>query len=517
MENGLLVGVAIIFVIIVLCQVRFWRRAHSARDRIRAEAQSWIHAPPTDEPNEPDQSTGAADPELFSRIKSDIRTRVLAGAQPDWQTYAQWLERFVRAQLEIIRQQANSALVLGILGTIGIAVFEILMVTVDSDVQWNNQLRAGILLTLGSSALGMLNNLTISQFSLRLGEQESDDFLDEAEDILRSFANTMLGPSLPDDAVLAEPINRLSAQVQVLGTGLEGQTKAIADLLIDQRSLVEQSQESYGKHTDKIAGALQQHSVQLSSLFEELKELPGMIRGAIETVPSLLAEEVRKGHRHTEEIRDVLVAGSDGIHQEIRAGHEQLAQSAKANQDALVGHLQNHVDTLDRAVREARLEVGEIGDLLESHTGRLAEVLKVGLDEMRRNFVSNSDAIVKDIFSEHEQRSRELVWNPLEKLGKELGIVSSEVPSAADRFRESVAGAAEKLAELPDDFGAIHDRLHEIEHKLTRHQDEFVETLASVEQSTDRISQNAARLHRQIGDSVKGLITLIRHLVNEIN
>lgn len=605
MEIRFLVAAVVLFAVLIVWQVRFCRTAGRAQREIRRAGRSWRDVSAKDRPDMTSQEEGNIGPKLLVRIKQDIEARISTGGQPDWQTYSQWLERFVRAQLEVIRQQANSALVLGILGTIVLAVVHFVGVAEIQEVpDWPLEwpLRWAILITLGSSGIGMLNHLFISLRNLRLAERESDDFLDVAEGLIRSLAAGLARPSLPDDAVLAEPINQLSAGVLGLRTSMERQTETISVILKDQRSLVEKSGELYGIHTDKVADALGQHSEQLAQLFEELHELPGMIRGAIETVPALLAQEVIKGQRYVQDIRDVLdgrvrdvkdavqtghvqilqstknnqedlvdhlqqhveslgslveksgklygihadkVVDALGKHsgqltqevikvqrfvQDIRdvlgggvrdlrdavhSGHEQIAQSAKKSQDDLVDHLQRHVETLGEAVRDTRLEVTEIGGLLENASFKLREQLKEGLDDMRRYFVSNTDKIVKEIFKEHHKRSTELVWEPLEKLGQELGIVANNVPNAADRFRDSVGTAAQKLAHLPDDFATVQARLKEITDNLSGSQTAFFDTLKRVETSTIVVTQRAQQLHDQVGESVSRLVQLLERLISE--
>lgn len=521
METGILVGAIILLIIVLIFQSLFWRKSNKALGRIREELQSWretLAAHHSETVSRPSEETS---PKLLVKIQRDIESRMSMGGQPDWQTYAVWMERFVRAQLEIIRQQANSALVLGILGTIGIALIEFLGISIRvEDVRldfadWT--LKAGILLTLGSSAVGMLNHLFISQRKLRQGEESSDEFLESAEDLIRSFAAGISRPSLPGDSVLAEPINQLSGSVAGLSTAQEHQTVTIAAILADQRALVENSTELYGTHTAKVASALELHSGHLTQLFEELRELPGMIRGAIETVPALLAQEIIKGHRYVEQIRDAVDGGIYELTESIKKGQDQMAQSAMKSLEGLVGQLDRHADTLGQAVRDTRLEVTEIGSHLENGNIKLREALDEGLRKMRSHFVSNTEEIINEILAEYHRRSKNLVWEPLEKLAEELGIVATEVPGAAITFRESVGTAAQRIASLPDGLQEVQTRLKEISDDFAKSQTTFRVTLESVRDTTIDVTKRTEQLHGQIGTSVDGLVKTLELLVDEFN
>jgi len=404
------------------------------------------------------------------------------------------LDRNTELPLDNIRSFANTALVTGIGGTMGLFAIESLSIGIPIISSWGEGMQltpwntftifVGLILALLSSLIGVIFHLRISS---KIFSEAHKAVSEKETDLLNIQASV----------VQEAPENELSAQLEELTKAWnEADTSDLVEMipqfLEGQMKVMLQMQDRFEKEQGAALKAIQSQenlTLKIDGIFSEInntfeaqreistKILEG-INSQLSTVSGFLEKLIQERESLTEEIRSLPENIKNSL--DVETMTTQFSATLSKKIDEMGREFANTITTLQ----------SEIGN----HQRRLSTKIASANAEMQKFFNDLKDNLVDDVVQ------------PFGKVSEQLEKTTDAMP----KFGDDLHASAEAITGIPEKLQQTGDNITDVVRSTA------TEVLNPVATQMNQYIQTVNQTHHRLEEIIHGLVKLIRDMVEEI-
>ena len=375
------------------------------------------------------------------------------------------------------------------------------------------------------------------------------DKMDKAANVyedLMSVARTLVDSAQKVDSTtdgIAESIQRLNEMPgrieeslgqaatvwkSEIGDVQDGFLKAVQHTLAEQRTAFDgikehaETQITSMQHVLTEADSRQKEVIdRFDQLSELLKQLPEETRKAQENMHQDFGEAARN---HVHDLKNSLNDATQNMHTAIQTGFTEMNQIFVHNVterfDKLSNILKNmpeeHRQVLEgmdqKLGKEAANHVYELKEAVNQGTSGLQKTLENALQEMKRNFISDNQKIIGDIFDRLRTEIDDTIKEPLTKVGDNISKASTAMPAAAESFAENLKASAESMQDIPERLNTAAEGLEDTMKNMQWSLQSITDNLQRIATTRRPVRVYTQRFYEKIQSTLDGLVRRIKKM-----
>ena len=376
------------------------------------------------------------------------------------------------------------------------------------------------------------------------------DKMDKAANVyedLMSVARTLVDSAQKVDSTtdgIAESIQRLNEMPgrieeslgqaatvwkSEIGDVQDGFLKAVQHTLAEQRTAFDgikehaETQITSMQHVLTEADSRQQEVIdRFDQLSELLKQLPEETRKAQENMHQDFGEATKN---HVHDLKNSLNDATQNMHTAIETGFTEMNQIFVHNVTERFDKLSNILEAMPEEHRqvlegmdqklgnEAANHVYELKNAVSEGTSALQETLKNALQEMQRNFISDNQQIIGDIFGRLRTEIDDTIKEPLTKVGDNISKASTAMPDAAESFAENLKASSESMQDIPERLNTAAESLEDTMKNMQWSLQSITDNLQRIATTRRPVRVYTQRFYEKIQSTLDGLVRRIKKML----
>ncbi len=402
-------------------------------------------------------------------------------------------DRKIEFPLEEIRSSSNSALVIGIGGTMKLFILEAVLIgipviffagfeAISSIPQWSIFL--GLILALLSSLVGVIFHLHITSKILSDAYDEissKEAKLSEAQALAHDKnPETELGKQLEE---LTKAWSEAEAVdlFEMIPQFLEGQTKVMQrmqDRFEKEQSTTLEVIQSQKELTQKIDGILAEINKRNRVLQEIATEMCKSQKSQLETASNFLERLVNERESLTREIEDLPENIKNSL--DVETINEIFGKEARKYVEGMKDHFEE--------------TIADLKSSMDEHLRNLSQKLAYENDEVKEFFDNLQNRIVKEVV------------HPLQILSEKL----SETTGSMSNFSDDLLKSVKAISGIPERLEQVGTNINDVVGSTA------TEALTPVSKEMERYIYTVRETHKCLEKIIHGLVKLIQDMVQDI-
>ena len=313
-----------------------------------------------------------------------------------------------------------------------------------------------------------------------------------------------------------------------IGDVQDGFLKAVQHTLAEQRTAFDgikehaETQITSMQHVLTEADSRQKEVIdRFDQLSELLKQLPEETRKAQENMHRDFGEAAKN---HVHDLKNSLNDATQNMHMAIQTGFTEMNQIFVHNVTERFDKLSNILEAMPEEHRqvlegmdqklgnEAANHVYELKNAVSEGTSALQETLENALQEMQRNFISDNQQIIGDIFDRLRIEIDDTIKEPLTKVGDNISKASTAMPAAAESFAENLKASSESMQDIPERLNTAAEGLEDTMKNMQWSLQSITDNLQRIATTRRPVRVYTQRFYEKIQSTLDGLVRRIKKM-----